>query len=61
MAKGKVVEVAVVAVVAVAAEGRKQWLDICHKENLIAPVIATAIMATVATVEIPAVVVTVRV
>lgn len=61
MAKGKAVEVVVVAAVAVAAEGKKQWLGICHKENLIALVITTAIMATAATVEILAVVVMVQV
>lgn len=54
-------EVVVVAVVAVVAEGKKQWLDICHKENLIALVIATAIMDTAATVEILAAVVMVQV
>lgn len=58
MARGKAVEVAVVAVVAVVAEGKKQWLDICLKENLRALLTAAAIMATV---EIPAVVVTVQV
>lgn len=53
MVKGKAVEVEVVVAVAVAVGGRKLWLAICHRENLIAIVIAAAAMATVATVVIP--------
>lgn len=49
MVKGKAVAVEVVVAVAVAVGGRKLWPAICHRENLIAQVIATAIMATVAT------------
>lgn len=57
IAKGKAAEVEVVAVVAVAAGGRKLWLDIYHRENLIALVIAATAMAITAIVVIPAVVV----
>ena len=49
MVKGKAVEVEVIVAVAVAVGGRKLWLATCRRENLIAQVIATAIMATVAT------------
>lgn len=54
MAKVKVVEVEVVPV---AVGGRRLWLAICHKENLRVVVIVVATMGTVATVEIPALVV----
>lgn len=47
MVKGKAVEVEVVVAVAVAVGGRKLWLAICHRENLIAIVIAAAAMAMV--------------
>lgn len=53
MVKGKAVEVEVV-VAAVAVGGRRLWPAICHKENLIALIIAVAAMATVV---IPALVV----
>lgn len=53
MAKGKAVEV----VVPVAVGGRRLWLAICLKENLIVVVIAVATMGTVVTVVIPALVV----
>lgn len=60
MAKGKAVEVEVAVVVAVAVGGRKLWPAICHKENLIAVVIAAVGMATAATVVIPPLVVMVE-
>lgn len=61
MVKGKAVEVEVVLVVAAAVEGRKLWLVICHRENLIALVMAAAaVMATTATVVILALVVIVE-
>lgn len=50
MVKGKAVEVEVV--VAPVVGGRKLWLAIYHRENLIAVVTATVAMATVATVGI---------
>lgn len=60
MVKGKAVEGEVVVVVAVAVEGRKLWLAICHRENLIVVVIAATTMATAAIVVIPALVVMVE-
>lgn len=53
-------EVAVVVAVTVAVGGRKQWLAICHRENLIARVIAAPAMATAAIVVIPALLVMVE-
>lgn len=58
MVKGKALEVEVVVVVLAAVGGRKLWLAICHRENLKAVVMAAAAMATVATVVMPALVVT---
>lgn len=53
-------EVEVVVVGAVAVGGRKLWLAICLKENLIVLAIAAITMATAATVVIPALVVMVE-
>ena len=47
----------VVVTVAVVVGGRKLWLVICHKENLIAAVTPVAAMATVVTAVILALVV----
>lgn len=60
MVKAKAVEVEVVVVGAVAVGGRKLWLAICLKENLIVLAIAAITMATAATVVIPALVVMVE-
>lgn len=60
MVKGKAVEVEVVVVVPVAVGGRKLWPAICHRENLIALVIAAAATATAATVVITALLVMVE-
>lgn len=46
-----------VVIVAVAVGGRKPWLVICRKENLIAVVIIVTAMATVVTVVILALIV----
>lgn len=54
MVKGKAAEVEVPVVVAVVVEGKKPWLAICLKENLIAAVMVVAAMPTVATVVIQA-------
>lgn len=54
MAKEKTVEVEVVAVVAVAVGGRKPWLDICRRENLIVAIAVAAAMVIAATAVIPA-------
>lgn len=55
--KGKAAEVEVVIAAAVAVGGRKLWPAICHRENL-TTVVAVATMGTIATVVIPALVVT---
>lgn len=47
MVRGKAIVLG--AVVAAVVGGRKQWLDICHREKLIARVMAVA-MLTIATV-----------
>lgn len=60
MVKGKAVEVEVVVAVVVAVGGRKLWLAICHRENLIALAIAAVAMGMAAIVVIPALLVMVE-
>lgn len=55
MVKGKAVEVEVVAVAPAVVGGRRQWLAICRRENLIATLVAAA-MGTIVIVVILAVI-----
>lgn len=53
MVKGKAVEVEVAVVAPAVVGGRRQWLAICRRENLIATVVAAAMGTIVIVVILP--------